>query len=467
MAKKRIEDTSIGPIFQVRDLTAGVNLRPSPTVIRPNQATRLLNTLISNPGELGVYPGFETFSTASLGARRCQGVRRIYLSTATFTLGADNGNIYAPNDSGVWGSAVLASLSTTEPIEFVSDRDIVAVFDGTNVPSKSSDGTTWTQLGITEPSAPTCSAVAGGALVDGHTYEVSYAYRDNVLGHTSNSNNVDTQAVAGANLTVRTAVVASVDASVDKIRVYARDVTAGETVRRLYGTYDNLTANIDITTNNWDAQEEAPTDHTVSVAMSFGVVWKNRWWGRDATVKNRVRFSQIFQNQSWPATFYVDIPFERGEDITSMIALGDILVVFGYTKFYLIIGQTSLDFEVRPSLGGQTGAFGCRAVALLENGVVHAGAPGVYLFNGSSDELLSYPIEPAWRSAVDAGSSTELALLPVVYHAAFKELRVAVPSLYPTAGRGEWILDLGRTNMPGGAEEGQVVFVESDGRHAL
>jgi hypothetical protein len=189
--------------------------------------------------------------------------------------------------------------------------------------------------------------------------------------------------------------------------------------------------------------------------MSFGVVWKNRWWGRDATVKNRVRFSQIFQNQSWPATFYVDIPFERGEDITGMLSLGDILVVFGYTKFYLIIGQTSLDFEVRPSLGGQTGAFGCRAVALLENGVVHAGAPGVYLFNGSSDELLSYPIEPAWRSAVDAGSSTELALLSVVYHAAFKELRVAVPSLYPTAGRGEWILDLGRTNMPGGAEEGQ------------
>lgn len=442
MAKPKV-GTTLGPIVQVRDLTAGVNLRPSPTNVQPNQARRLLNTLISNPGELGVYPGYAAHMT-SLGARRIQGGRRIYLDAATFTLIADNGSIYAVSDAGSSGAAVLSGLSAANPIDFVYDRDIVAVFDGSNVPKKSASSSGFTQLGITAPLAPSLSAVAGGSLVSGDTYEVSYAYYDSSLNHISNSTATATQAASGANLTVRAAVTASADTQVTGIKVYVRDVTAGESVRRLQGSYANSTTNIDITTNNWDGQDEAPTDHNVAEAMSFGCVWKNRWWGRDAIVKNRLRFSQIFQPQSWPTDFYVDIPFIRGEDITGILPLGDTLIVCGYTTFYVIFGQTSLDFEVRPALGAQTGTFGPRSLALVENGIVHVGPPGVYLYNGASDELLSYPIEPAWRDAVGNSSSAALALLPVVYHAITKELRIAVPRLYPDSTPGEWILDLNR-----------------------
>lgn len=444
--QQKLPDTSIGPIFQVRDLTGGVNLRPSPTTMQPNEARRLLNTLISSPGELGVYPGWQTFSTTSLGSRRPQGGRRIYLSGSTFTLVADNGSIYLPSDAGVWGSAVASGLHATNLVDFVYDRDLVAAFDGSTVPKKTTDGTTWTQLGITAPAAPTLTAVAGGSLVAAHVYEVSYAYKDDALAHTSNATATTQVTPAGANLTIRVSHTASADPQVDKIKIYVRDVTAGETVRRLSATVTNATTTTDITTNNWDAQEEAPSDHTVAEAMAFGVVWKNRWWGRDALVGNRLRFSQIFQNQSWPANFYVDIPFERGESATLFVPLGDVLVVFGYTKFYLIIGTTSLDFEVRPALGGQTGAFGPRAGDVIENGVVHAGASGVYLFNGANDELLSNAIEPAWRAMVAGNSATELAQLPVTYHRTTKELRIGVPLLYPMGIRGEWMLDLNRQN---------------------
>jgi hypothetical protein len=447
MARKSAQtDTTIGPIFQVRDLTAGVNLRPTATTIQPNQARRLVNALISNIGELGIYPGFVSFLTSSLGARRAQGAKRIYLSGSTFTLMADNGNIYKPSDAGVVGGTVLTGRDASNPIDFVYDRDIVAVFDGTNVPKKSKDGTTWTQLGITQPAAPVLTApVASGSLINGHQYEVSYAYYDDTLNQTSNATNTSTITLATPNLTIRVATTASVATDVDKIKIYVRDVTAGDSVRRLAATITNSTTTTDITANTWDGQEEAPTDHNVSVAMSFGVVWKNRWWGRDATVKNRLRFTQIFQNQSWPATFFVDIPFERGEDITLLVPLGDILVVFGYTKFYLIIGQTSLDFEVRPALGAQTGAFGFRAGDAVESGIAHASPQGVYLFNGASDELLSYPIDTAWQAMVQKASADELSKLPMTYHKLTKELRAAVPYLYPTGGRGEWILDLNRT----------------------
>lgn len=444
------QSTAIGQIYQVRDLTGGVNLRPSPTTLQPNEARRLLNTLIGSVGELGVYPGWQSFSTTSLGSRRIQGGRRVYLSTSTFTLAADNGSVYKPTDGGVWGAAVLSGLHASNAVDFVYDRDLVTALDGSTTPKKSTDGTTWTQLGITAPSAPILSVVAGGSLVVGHSYEVSYAYKDDALNHTSNATSTTTVSPAGANQTIRVSYTASADPQVDKIKIYVRDVTAGETVRRLAATVANATTTTDITSNTWDAQEEAPSDHTPAVPMSFGVFWKNRMWGRDATVGNRIRFTQIFQNQSWPSNFYVDIPFDRGEDATLFVPLGDVLVVFGYTKFYLIVGTTSLDFEVRPALGGQTGAFGFRAGDIVENGIAHAGAGGVYLFNGASDELLTHPIDPAWQSMIDSSSASDLAKLPMVYHKTAKELRIGVPVIYPMGIRGEWILDLNRTNVDQG-----------------
>lgn len=442
MAKK---STVLGSVYQVRDLTAGVNLRPSATNIKPNQARRLLNAYIGNAGELGMYPGFTGWMN-SFASDRIQGAKRIYLADLVFTVFAHAGKIVVPTDGGVYlGSPVYTGLNAINEIDFVHDRNIVAAFDGEHSPVRSVDGSNWVQLGITPPAlAPTLTAVNnGGTLPDTHTISVSYDYY-NVNLLSSNESPAGTVAMAAPNLTARVGVIASTDPQVTGIKVYAMDVTAGETVRRLTATLANTTANHDITINNWDAQEEAPTDRNVPEPMSFGVVWKNRWWGRDAVIRNRLRFSQIFQPTYWPSTYYVDIPFQRGEDLTAVYPVGDTLICFGYSHFLIINGQTALDFEVRPAIGAQTGALGFRAVDAVEGGVVHAGAPGIYVFNGSSDELISYPIEPAWHDFIENGSPIELARLPLIYHKPFKELRIGVNRLYPTGGYGEWIMDLNR-----------------------
>lgn len=443
-----LPDTSIGPILQVQDLTGGVSLRGSIAKTRPQDSRELINGYIGNEGELGIYPGWLTFSTTSLGARRLQGGKRIYLFGSTFTLGADNGSVYKPSDAGVWGSSVLTGLHATNPVDFVYDRSFVAAFDGSTVPKKSTDGSTWTQLGISAPTVPpTGAAIAGGTLTAGNTYEFVYAYYNSALLHVGNISAAVQVAAAGANLTAQIGVTASADPQVTNIRIYARDVTAGETVLRLTATVANATGNTNITAENWINNEEAPTNHNVAVAMSHGIVWKNRWWGIDATVKNRVRFTEIFQPMTWPVTFFIDLPFPRGESITLVVALGDTLILFGYTTFFVIIGQTSLDFEVRPALGAQDGALGFRAGCLLENGVVHAGASGVYLFTGATDELLSHRISPAWNDMVDRAGVASLDLLPVVYHQLHKELRIGATSLYPANIPGEWIADMNRTRV--------------------
>ncbi len=444
-------------LLSVEDLSGGLDLRKAATLVQPNRARVLQNWSLRQPGALVMFPGWVTFSASSLGPGRPQGAQRVYLgSTTPFTLAAWQGTVYRVSDAGDW-TAAFGGLNDTAAIFLPYDRDLVAALDGITPPYKSTDGTAWTVLGIPAPTvAPTAAALAGGSLVDGQSYEFSYSARDDELLHESNESATVTLVPTGANLSVRLTLSFQDDPQVDTLVIYGRDVTAGEAVRRRIGTVASPlsgTVTYDVTSNSWGSGTEAPTDHTVPELMRFGVVWKNRWWGVDAVVGNRLRFTQIFEPQSWPATFYIDIPFEKGDDITAIIPLGDTLVVWGNSKPFLIIGQTSLDFEVRPSGAAQAGALGPRAVDVLEDGIVHAAAEGIYLFDGASDRLLSYDIDGAapsavgWRTYITNASATELAQTPLVYHQAAKEVAIGVTHLYPFGTPGEWILDLNRTRL--------------------
>lgn len=445
-------------LLSVEDLSGGLDLRKAATLLKPNRARVLRNWSLREPGALLMFPGWISHSTASLGSGRPQGGQRIYLGAgAPFSLAAWSGSVYKPTDGGVWGSAVSTGWSSSASIFFPYDRDVVAVFDGTTAAKKSVDGSVWTTFGIAAPAgAPTDANLAGGALVSGSVYEFSYSGRDDELLHESNESPTVQHTPSGGNLSVRLTLTKHPNTQVDTLVVYARDVTAGEAVRRKVGTVANpvgATTTYDVTANIWGSGTEAPTDHSVPELMKFAVIWKNRWWGVDAVVGNRLRFTQIFENQSWPATFYIDIPFEKGDDIAALLPLGDTLLVFGQSKVFLVIGQTSLDFEVRPSGASQAGALGPRAVDALEEGAIHAAAEGIYLFDGATDRLLSYDVDgfaPAalgWRTYVTTASAADLARTPLVYHQASKEVAIGVTNLYPFGTAGEWILDLNRTRL--------------------
>ncbi len=445
-------------LITVDDLSGGLDLTKAPTLLKANRSRLLRNWSLREPGAVIVTPGWRTFSTSSLGDGRPQGAQRVYLGSGTpFTLAAWNGGVYKPTDGGVWGGTVSTGWSTTAQIYFPYDRDIVAILDGTHAAKKSVDGTTWTTFGIAAPAgAPTGADLAGGSLVAGDIYEFSYSGRDDALLAESNESATVQHTPAGGNLSVRLTLTKHPDAQVDTLIIYGRDVTAGEPIRRRIGTVANpggATVTFDVTTNNWLSGTEAPSDHTLPELLDFAVIWKNRWWGADAAVGNRLRFTQIFENQSWPATFYIDIPFERGDNITALTTQGDTLVVWGQSRPFLVIGQTSLDFEVRPAGAAQAGALGARAADQVEEGILHASADGIYLFDGASDRLLSNDIDgfaPAaigWRTYITGATAADLSRTALVYHQAAKEVAIAVTTLYPFGTPGEWLLDLNRTRL--------------------
>lgn len=455
----------------VTDMTAGVDLRQAQTLLSPDRARSLVNFALSEPGALKVRPGYQLWSTTSLGSARMQGGARVYLNTAlpavnstAFQLAAYNGGVYLGTDSGGWANssnAVLTGLSTANEVFFPHDRDLVAVLDGSTSPWKSTNGSSWTRMGIVAGSnGPTLSSLSSGSL-SASEFEFAYTYKDRDLAFESNGSSNRSTITLGATGAINVIVPNSTDAQVEAIVIYARNKTAGESIRRKVSSQAQSTganSTIVVTSSAWSLNDEEPSDHTPPTALAFGVVWKNRWWARDATVKNRLRFTQLFQPQSWPVLFYVDIPFARGDEIRAIDAVGDALIIHGTTRSFVIVGQTSLDFEVRPSLGSQAGAFGPRATAPVEHTLLHADASGVYSFDGATDRLLSLDIEPAWRDLVQNSAVADLNRIAMTYDSLRKEIRISVPRRYPSAAFGEWVLDLNRSNQA----EGQSAWTSTD-----
>lgn len=441
------------------NLTGGLDLNSAATMIAPHRAKTLRNFALTEPAALVTMPGYEQFSTASLGAGRVQGGRRIYLSHMDpFSLAAFAGNVYQPDDAGVWGAAVTTGLDANAEVFFCHDREVAQVFDGVNRPQITTDGATWYDSGIDAPSvAPTLALVAGAGLIDGNEYEVAYTYAttdafDENLVHEGNGSAVDTITITTGNEQIEVTVTGSADPKVNKVNIYARNLTTGQTVLRRVGQIDNpaTTDTFTIDTEPNEISLEIPTDHDVPPAtLSYAVFWKNRWWALDSAERNYLRFSQAFEPQTWPADFFIELPMERGDDIVTLVPLGDTLCPFGQTGIFLVIGQTSLDFDVRPALMAETGAFGPRAAVRVEGGIFHAGVLGGYLFDGATDRSLSLDLERGWRDLVRNVSPTSLERISVHYNGREKQVAIAVPRLYPSAAVGEYILDLLRTQQEG------------------
>ena len=434
-------------LLPVEDMTGGVDLRRSQTLLAPNRARTLKNYSLEEPGALIMRPGYLAASTATFGGTP-QGGQRVYLARSVFSVMALDGAVYNPSDAWVKGAAVHSTISSGTQVFFPYDRDLVAVMDGVNRPYFSTNGANWLLFGTDAPSsAAVLSSVqsVGGAISTG-TVEVVYTHKHRGTAHESNASPTASVRleVSSAN-SVHVAASPSTDAKVDAFVFYARKtVPDQEAVFRKVSS--GAASTYTILSSAWTTADELSTNHNVpATGLKFAAIWKNRWWAPDGTVGNRLRFTEIFQNQSWPTDYFIDIPFEKGDSITAVQPLGDTLLVYGQSGIFLIIGQTSLDFEVRPSQGADTGAFGPRAVAKVEQAAAHASGDGLNSFDSAADRNLEHDISPAWRDLVQNTAGVSLEKVALLHDHLRHELRVSVPRVYPTGARGEWVLNLDRT----------------------
>src|SRR5574343_445367 len=441
-------------LVSVVDLVGGLDRRTSASLLKSERARRLTNVDLSHPGEWRPAKGWQTFTDSSLGSSRIQGGRRVYLSGVDpFTVIAYEGSIYKQPDDGGSASLKVSGFDATNPIDFVADDQFCAAFDGVGTPGYTPDGNKWYQLGIDAPtSAPTLSQSAGGSLINGNVYEVAFAYQNQSSGQPPSNGSPTAQiTMGGASRKITAQCAASTDAQVDTIVVYMRNVTAGEEVLRWSASIANPgtgTVSFNITSANWEDGAEIPISNDPAPALTSGVPWKNRWWGFTGT---RVQFSELFQSLGWPPDYYIEMPFTSGDTVAAIAPLGDSLIVFGHTptQAFLIVGQTSLDFEIRPAYGAQGGCYGTRAWCATDGGIMHACAEGVFLFDGVNDRLLSYDIEDDWRAMAAKTSQADAAMVCIVNHRRDKQIHIGGVSIPITGDPGEWVLDLSRSSQKG------------------
>jgi hypothetical protein len=440
----------------VGDMTGGIDLRRSPTLLAPNRARALTNWSLEEPGALIVDAGYTRVSSAAIFSGPPQGGARIYLANAAFTVLAGGGSIYRPDDAFASTGPVYSTLSPTNSVFFPFDRDLVAVMDSANRPRFSTNGSTWMLMGTDAPSSIASLSTGGSGSLSSGEYAIAYSYKHRGTAHESNVGGESTASLTSTGSIAATASP-STDPKVDAYIWYARHkLPDGESVLRKVSS--GAASTFTFTSSNWTQNDEAPTNHNVPPPLSFAAVWKSRWWAKDATVGNRLRFTELFQPQSWPTLYFIDIPFERGDSIVAIQPLGDALIIHGQSGMFLVIGQTALDFEVRPSQGGDTGAFGPRAVMRVEQATIHASADGVSTFDGASDRSLEPDITVAWRDLVQNSASTSLSNVAALHDKQRHIARIAVPRVFPTAARGEWVLHLDRTRD----QEGVPAWTASD-----
>lgn len=434
---------------QVPDLTGGVDLRRSPTLLAPNRARKLLNWSLEEPGALITRKGYTRATSSAIFSGPPQGGARIYLANTAFTVLAGGGALYQPSDAWSSTGPVYSTLSPTNPIFFPYDRDLVMAMDSANRPRFSTNGSSWMLAGTDAPSSVALLSTGGSGALSSGEYAIAYAYKHRGTAHVSNPSGESTATLTSTG-SIHATASPSTDPKNDAYVWFARHkLPDGESILRKVSS--GAASTYTFVSSAWTSNDEASTNHQPPPALSFAAIWKSRWWAKDATVGNRLRFTELFQPQSWPTLYFIDIPFERGDSIVAIQPLGDALIIHGQSGMFLVIGQTALDFEIRPSQGGDSGAFGPRSVVRVEQATVHASADGVATFDGASDRSLEPDITPAWRDLVQNSASTSLANVAALHDRQNHEVLMAVPRVYPSAARGEWILNLDRTQDQNGA----------------
>lgn len=423
-------------LFQVARF-GGLNRRVNKFFIDDVQCQDILNFTFSDRGSLSKISGYEKWNATSLGASKMLGGERFYKDgTPAQFVEAHNGKLYKGDDITKTFTEIATGLNATAKWYMKINRNLLFMMNGIDE-HKKWDGTTVTRWGTASPTVGPTAADGGAGAIGAGTYFWRYTFVTATMEtHGSpNSNGLTLGASRQASLT---GVAVSANPAVTKRRVY-RTAAGGSDFFFVGEIPDNTTT---VFTDNI-------ADSALGSAMplfkdpppagnKYVEQFKNRLWlAGDTTNPRRLVFSEYFEPEAFPTTFFVDLPMTPGDEITGLKVLGDVLVVYGHNTPFLVIGETPFDFTVKRSFA-QTGTESIRTVVLVENAHIYLSRFGVYAFDGAISRLLSDDIDPLIREI----NLTQIGNSSAGYHDKSKVYRLAVSNGASATNNAERCLDL-------------------------
>jgi hypothetical protein len=307
-------------------------------------------------------------------------------------------SIYYLNSTGVSATSLASGLVAGTIPAFCDFGGRLYFPDGSTTP-QCTDGSALFSPRITAPSAPTCAANATAAMTGIYTYK--YTYYSSTWGIESQASPESTS-ITLQNQSVDLTLSTSGDSRVDKMRVYRKKISAGESTWTFVAEFAQNTAYTDsIRDDNRKRTPACPISSTASLpafkyCASFG---QRMWWATD----NRLYWSEIGrpgtvtdENENW-----IQIGDASYEDpITGLVGFMNHLVIFKRRSIWLISDPNPVTMVPRPITYG-TGCVSNATIVTAENYVYFAGEYGIYRYDvGSLPENISEPVEPSYNARI-------------------------------------------------------------------
>lgn len=412
-------------LVALRDIGAGLNLKASRYAVPPNMATRLQNVYLVEDGSLMGRRGTSRWNASPLGSGMILGATRAYFAGSNHWLVNMAGTIYKGDDASKTFSASLSGWNSEALTWFVQYLGYVYASNGIDPPKKW-DGSTWSDMGIAAPTSTlTPSEGVAGDLTGTYRFKVTFETA------TIESNPSDASVeitVSGKRIDFSNIPLGP--AGTIRRRIYGFKVNVSSDYQRALTIDDNVTTSysgFDVDQDAWTI--EPPTDHDPPPTSGWlTVLFKHRLWKASGV---RLWFSQIFLPEAWPPDFWVDVPFDLGDQITALFVLGDVLLIFSDNAIFYLVGDTPFSFVLKRSFA-QAGCPSPWAIDRVENAVVFLSRFGLYAFDAAQTRPLSDLIEPQFTGIfpdyrlVNYGAARTATL---VYYDKLKAVVVSFPTV--------------------------------------
>lgn len=207
-----------------------------------------------------------------------------------------------------------------------------------------------------------------------------------------------------SNATAKTII--AVDTAVYSVSDVDGSLTALKTGLSSSATEYNFAQSNDVLyiTNGYDVPQQydgttwqnvsASSGYTGNIPTSkFCIFHKNRLWTVDTTNPTKLVFSDLGDYNKYTSTSFIYAPSPKsGDPITGLAVFQDNLIIFTRKTKYVLYGDDPGNFVLRQS-SGKKGSVNQASIAVSPNHVWFLSDDGVYRFNGSSDDLMSDPIQ--------------------------------------------------------------------------
>lgn len=293
-------------------------------------------------------------------------------------LKSDTDELVAVTDSIYYFNSTW--ISSNDNRDYQEFQGSLYFSDGTGIPQKTDDGTTFNNLGIDKPSAAPTTTIGAVGVING-TYQYCYTYYNVNDGTESAPSDYSAELVVISDK-VNVGVVASTDTQVTNIRIYrlGGDLTAMSLVEQVANTtttyVDNLADDeIDGAVLDSFSYGQAPSGLkylTEANAMFFGAIGP------------KLRYSEIAIVDAWSSFNFID--FE--EDITGIGNTANGLLVFTQHKTYIVTGTSPATLS-KYLLSGNQGCLLHKSIQSVSGAIAWLSNDGICLSSGGPIEVIT------------------------------------------------------------------------------